>query len=34
MKLPDALLKFLKKNKIVSPTPIQLQGLPTAYVSV
>ncbi|KAG9046739.1 DEAD-box ATP-dependent RNA helicase 35 [Tulasnella sp. UAMH 9824] len=31
MKIPDALLKFFKKNGITQPTPIQLQGLPTAF---
>ncbi|KIJ69637.1 hypothetical protein HYDPIDRAFT_185318 [Hydnomerulius pinastri MD-312] len=31
MKIPDAMLQFLKSNKITSPTPIQLQGIPTAF---
>ncbi|KAG8855168.1 DEAD-box ATP-dependent RNA helicase 35 [Tulasnella sp. 330] len=31
MKIPNCLLKFFKKNKIVTPTPIQMQGLPTAF---
>ena len=33
MKIPDCLLKFMKSKGISSPTPIQLQGLPVAYVS-
>ena len=33
MKLPEALLEFLTANRIVTPTPIQLQGIPTALVS-
>ncbi|KAG8850158.1 DEAD-box ATP-dependent RNA helicase 35, partial [Serendipita sp. 405] len=31
MKIPPAILKHLKSNRIVSPTPIQLQGIPTAF---
>ncbi|KAG8944874.1 DEAD-box ATP-dependent RNA helicase 35 [Tulasnella sp. 424] len=31
MKIPEVLLKFFKKNGIIKPTPIQLQGLPTAF---
>jgi hypothetical protein len=31
MKIPEPILQFLKGNKIVTPTPIQLQGIPTAY---
>ncbi|EGN92023.1 hypothetical protein SERLA73DRAFT_173192 [Serpula lacrymans var. lacrymans S7.3] len=31
MKIPDPMLRFLKSNKIVTPTPIQLQGIPTAF---
>ncbi|KAG9018914.1 DEAD-box ATP-dependent RNA helicase 35 [Tulasnella sp. 427] len=31
MKIPSALLKFFKKSGITQPTPIQLQGLPTAF---
>ncbi|KAG8924687.1 hypothetical protein FRC00_004818 [Tulasnella sp. 408] len=31
MKIPEVLLKFFKKNGITQPTPIQLQGLPTAF---
>ncbi|KAG8766106.1 hypothetical protein FRC15_006571 [Serendipita sp. 397] len=34
MKIPPAILKHLKSNRIVSPTPIQLQGIPTAYVEM
>lgn len=30
MKIPDSMLKFLKSNKIVNPTPIQIQGMPVA----
>ncbi|GAA5957576.1 hypothetical protein JCM21900_001644 [Sporobolomyces salmonicolor] len=30
MKLPKPLLEYLKKKKILAPTPIQLQGLPVA----
>eukprot|EP00056_Hartaetosiga_gracilis_P022303 m.29336 g.29336 ORF g.29336 m.29336 type:complete len:651 (+) comp9564_c0_seq1:72-2024(+) len=30
MKFPSPILKFLKKNKITTPSPIQLQGLPIA----
>ena len=32
MKLPRPLLDYLKAKKIMAPTPIQLQGLPVAYV--
>lgn len=32
MKLPKPLLDHLKSKKILSPTPIQLQGLPVACV--
>lgn len=31
MKLPKPLLDYLKNKKILSPTPIQLQGIPVAY---
>ncbi|CCA72383.1 probable DEAD-box ATP-dependent RNA helicase 35 [Serendipita indica DSM 11827] len=31
MKIPPAILKHLKSNRINSPTPIQLQGIPTAF---
>ncbi|KAK0207988.1 P-loop containing nucleoside triphosphate hydrolase protein [Desarmillaria ectypa] len=31
MKLPDSILRYLKSHRIVSPTPIQLQGIPTAF---
>ncbi|KIY51152.1 P-loop containing nucleoside triphosphate hydrolase protein [Fistulina hepatica ATCC 64428] len=31
MKIPEPILEYLKKNRIVTPTPIQLQGLPTAF---
>ena len=30
MKVPDPLVKFLKSKRITKPTPIQLQGIPTA----
>lgn len=30
MKIPDSMLQFLKSKKIITPTPIQLQGIPTA----
>ena len=33
MKIPPAILKHLKSSRINSPTPIQLQGIPTAYVT-
>lgn len=33
MKLPKPLLDYLKKKKILAPTPIQLQGIPVALVS-
>ncbi|TPX31469.1 hypothetical protein SmJEL517_g05206 [Synchytrium microbalum] len=29
MKLPDALIRYLKSKGIASPTPIQVQGIPT-----
>ncbi len=32
MKVPEPLVKFLKSKRITIPTPIQLQGIPTAYV--
>lgn len=32
MKVPEPLVKFLKSKRITKPTPIQLQGIPTAYV--
>ncbi|KAF9051136.1 P-loop containing nucleoside triphosphate hydrolase protein [Hymenopellis radicata] len=31
MKIPDPIIQFLKSNRIVSPTPIQLQGIPAAF---
>ncbi|KAG1749160.1 P-loop containing nucleoside triphosphate hydrolase protein [Suillus paluster] len=31
MKIPEAMLQFLKSKKITTPTPIQLQGIPTAF---
>lgn len=31
MKIPESLVKFLKSKRIASPTPIQLQGIPTAF---
>jgi ATP-dependent RNA helicase DDX41 len=31
MKLPPPLLKYLKAKKILKPTPIQVQGIPTAF---
>ena len=34
MKVPEPLVKFLKSKRITKPTPIQLQGIPTAYVYV
>jgi ATP-dependent RNA helicase DDX41 len=30
MKIPEAILAFLKSKKITRPTPIQIQGMPTA----
>lgn len=32
MKIPDPILAYLRSNRIVNPTPIQLQGIPIAYV--
>ncbi|OJA11600.1 hypothetical protein AZE42_01960 [Rhizopogon vesiculosus] len=31
MKIPESMLHFLKSKKITTPTPIQLQGIPTAF---
>ncbi|KZT66838.1 DEAD-domain-containing protein [Daedalea quercina L-15889] len=31
MKVPETLVKFLKSKRITKPTPIQLQGIPTAF---
>ncbi|KAI0822665.1 DEAD-domain-containing protein [Trametes gibbosa] len=31
MKVPETLVKFLKSKRILKPTPIQLQGIPTAF---
>ncbi|KAK0506438.1 P-loop containing nucleoside triphosphate hydrolase protein [Armillaria luteobubalina] len=31
MKLPNSIFQYLKSHRIVSPTPIQLQGIPTAF---
>ncbi|KIM28687.1 hypothetical protein M408DRAFT_23360 [Serendipita vermifera MAFF 305830] len=31
MKIPPAIIKHMKTNRIISPTPIQLQGIPTAF---
>ncbi|KAI0710416.1 P-loop containing nucleoside triphosphate hydrolase protein [Cerioporus squamosus] len=31
MKVPEPLVKFLKSKRITVPTPIQLQGIPTAF---
>ncbi|KIJ99561.1 hypothetical protein K443DRAFT_102004 [Laccaria amethystina LaAM-08-1] len=31
MKIPEAILEYLKSKRIVTPTPIQLQGIPTAF---
>ncbi|CAK5279507.1 unnamed protein product [Mycena citricolor] len=31
MKIPQPILEHLKANRIVNPTPIQLQGLPAAF---
>lgn len=33
MKLPPPIIKYLKGKKILKPTPIQIQGIPTAYVN-
>jgi ATP-dependent RNA helicase DDX41 len=30
MKIPPSILQYLRKNKIIKPTPIQIQGIPTA----
>lgn len=30
--MPEILVKFLRSKRIFTPTPIQLQGIPTAYV--
>lgn len=30
MKIPEPMLQFLKASRITTPTPIQLQGIPTA----
>ena len=32
MKVAEPLVQFLKSKRITKPTPIQLQGIPTAYV--
>lgn len=32
MKIPEPILEYLRSKRIVSPTPIQLQGIPVAYV--
>ncbi|KIO13130.1 hypothetical protein M404DRAFT_12200 [Pisolithus tinctorius Marx 270] len=31
MKIPQQMLHFLRSKKIITPTPIQLQGIPTAF---
>ncbi|KAI0928179.1 hypothetical protein AcV5_005827 [Taiwanofungus camphoratus] len=31
MKVPEPLVKFMKSKRITIPTPIQLQGIPTAF---
>ncbi|KAG5341997.1 DEAD-box ATP-dependent RNA helicase 35 [Termitomyces sp. Mn162] len=31
MKVPEPILEYLKANRITTPTPIQLQGIPTAF---
>ncbi|KAJ7590787.1 P-loop containing nucleoside triphosphate hydrolase protein [Mycena floridula] len=31
MKIPDPILEYLKMNRIITPTPIQLQGIPAAF---
>ncbi|KII88864.1 hypothetical protein PLICRDRAFT_109688 [Plicaturopsis crispa FD-325 SS-3] len=31
MKIPEPILQYLRTNRIVTPTPIQLQGIPTAF---
>ena len=33
MKIPKSLLDNLKSNRILTPTPIQIQGIPVAYVT-
>lgn len=30
MKIPEVLVKHFKAKRIISPTPIQIQGMPTA----
>jgi len=32
MKIPEPILDYLRSKRIVNPTPIQLQGIPVAYV--
>ena len=32
MKIPQPLLRHLRSRRILKPTPIQLQGIPVAYV--
>ncbi|KAF9258099.1 P-loop containing nucleoside triphosphate hydrolase protein [Marasmius fiardii PR-910] len=31
MKIPESILQHLRSNRITTPTPIQLQGIPTAF---
>ena len=31
MRLPVGVINALKEKKIMRPTPIQMQGIPTAY---
>ncbi|KAJ7684804.1 P-loop containing nucleoside triphosphate hydrolase protein [Mycena polygramma] len=31
MKIPEPILQYLKSNRIITPTPIQLQGIPAAF---
>ncbi|KJA27267.1 hypothetical protein HYPSUDRAFT_62949 [Hypholoma sublateritium FD-334 SS-4] len=31
MKIPEPILDYLRSNRIVNPTPIQLQGIPVAF---
>lgn len=31
MKIPEPMLNFLKANRILTPTPIQIQGIPAAF---
>ncbi|KAL0578431.1 hypothetical protein V5O48_003581 [Marasmius crinis-equi] len=31
MKIPESILEYLRSNRITTPTPIQLQGIPAAF---